>query len=971
MSVTRIKTNQIFAGAVTNVQIATQTLTGGLFAPNLTLNSNITITGNLTVSGNTDTQSATNTYINDPLVVFNNGFTGSPTYDIGILVNRNLSATPPFGSVNAAWVWREQDQAFEGLMTTETGITTGAINNSGWANVKLGNLTANTITLTSAGGLTSTAGYFTTLNSTNFSTANAVISGGNITNTSGSFTTLAASGNTILSGNLVAANSSTSTSTTTGAAVVIGGAGIGGNLYVGGNLVVTTVGTSANLANIITTGGLFWANGVSALTSGSNYGNTQMQANLATYTVPQANVAIFTQVTQLNNNQPYYVQFSNLNTTGNTITGVNTPFQYNPGSGNLTLTSGNLVIATGGNAFISNLNVGGTDGNSIVSNTGKLGLGSISNLSVTGGTNGYAVTTNGAGVLSFSPANVIVLGANSSGSLVSNAVTLTTTTDVTDAITQLNAVLGKLVPPSPPNFPGSTALSLTTATSTGLMTTGWSQVDNSVGNAYQISAGTSFSATRVATYTTSPLAAVGPGNSGNVVVWLNNQVAYSPVNGNSFVTLNGASTGIYGNLNIVNNTDYHNINSTVTAGFWYSANIFATGNTVASGWNTVWIGDSAVGANSNPVLWYYDASAPGTPTFSNTSMALSTNAVIYSSTIPHLTSGSQWRLKGNVNNLTGDTYISTMATNLTSATASNATAISAPTTIAISTTSPVLTAPLTRNLYVGSGSVYFETTAAGIATTSFGNSTATTGPSLSVNNNYNTGVSGTSGSGFVTGVTVLYKNGTTTAIEETSIPVTTSIGSTTGARIVLTSAADAPAYTGSETLWNSTTTPLAANDATVTGWGTQGAIKCDQNNYSTGYLPVGPNLTGQASTQYFTFRFAQNALAKFNIQYTGNVANILVAAPGTTIDSTSGLSGWLRTDQTYAGSGAPGTNGGNGSNGCIVGTLPVYNAYTASNVNVSFGTVNTSGSTNHYVYVRVKLNAGQYLTTLAIQPSST
>jgi len=187
----------------------------------------------------------------------------------------------------------------------------------------------------------------------------------------------------------------------------------------------------------------------------------------------------------------------------------------------------------------------------------------------------------------------------------------------------------------------------------------------------------------------------------------------------------------------------------------------------------------------------------------------------------------------------------------------------------------------------------------------------------------------------------------------------------------LTSAADAPAYTGSETLWNSTTTPLAANDATVTGWGTQGAIKCDQNNYSTGYLPVGPNLTGQASTQYFTFRFAQNALAKFNIQYTGNVANILVAAPGTTIDSTSGLSGWLRTDQTYAGSGAPGTNGGNGSNGCIVGTLPVYNAYTASNVNVSFGTVNTSGSTNHYVYVRVKLNAGQYLTTLAIQPSST
>ena len=49
------------------------------------------------------------------------------------------------------------------------------------------------------------------------------------------------------------------------------------------------------------------------------------------------------------------------------------------------------------------------------------------------------------------------------------------------------------------------------------------------------------------------------------------------------------------------------------------------------------------------------------PTWANvttagTNAVLTTNAVIYSSTIPHITTGSVLRLKGNVSNLSGDMY---------------------------------------------------------------------------------------------------------------------------------------------------------------------------------------------------------------------------------------------------------------------------------------------------------------------------
>ena len=237
MAITRIQNNQITdATIVAYAKLQAGSLTGNLFAPTVTLNSNVTINGNLFLSntGNVTTINATNTYINDPLVMFNNGYTGSLTgYDIGILVNRNLASLGSYGSVNTFLGWVEADSAFETLATTDTGTGVTSINNSGYANFKTGNATMVSGTITGTLGVTG-ATTFTTVTTGGLQ----AVAIGNATPGTGAFTTLTTSGTAIASGNLVAAATTSSTNTTTGALVVKGGAGIAGALNVGASLTV-------------------------------------------------------------------------------------------------------------------------------------------------------------------------------------------------------------------------------------------------------------------------------------------------------------------------------------------------------------------------------------------------------------------------------------------------------------------------------------------------------------------------------------------------------------------------------------------------------------------------------------------------------------------------------------------------------------------------------------------------------------
>ena len=134
---TRIKNNQITDSTIyANAKIVPGSIVGSLFNSNLTMTSDVTITGNLTVQGASTylTVASTNTYVNDPLIVLNNAFAGTNTYDLGFVFNR--------GSLqNTALIWNEFNKEFRLVGTTETGTTYGNINQSNFANLRVGNLT--------------------------------------------------------------------------------------------------------------------------------------------------------------------------------------------------------------------------------------------------------------------------------------------------------------------------------------------------------------------------------------------------------------------------------------------------------------------------------------------------------------------------------------------------------------------------------------------------------------------------------------------------------------------------------------------------------------------------------------------------------------------------------------------------------------------------------------------------------------
>ena len=219
-------------------------------------------------------------------------------------------------------------------------------------------------------------------------------------------------------------------------------------------------------------------------------------------------------------------------------------------------------------------------------------------------------------------------------------------------------------------------------------------------------------------------------------------------------------------------------------------------------------------------------------------------------------------------------------------------------------------------------------------------------------------------------------------ISEIGISVSPALGQTytdNGVRIfdLASLNINTPSYTGSTDFYTNNIYTEAADPGVA---GTKeatlrfGEIKHDVTDYSTGYLPIGPDRSGDTGTQYFTFAFRRTVVANFTINITSDtngVAGLFIAAPGSTIDNTSSLNGWLDCSIQYAGSGVPGVNtgsGGNGSNGCaqtgsdlILPNTQLNGAYT-----MTLGSENMTNATGNVVLVRIALNANQKITALNI-----
>jgi len=218
-------------------------------------------------------------------------------------------------------------------------------------------------------------------------------------------------------------------------------------------------------------------------------------------------------------------------------------------------------------------------------------------------------------------------------------------------------------------------------------------------------------------------------------------------------------------------------------------------------------------------------------------------------------------------------------------------------------------------------------------------------------------------------------------ISEIAIAVSNSLGNGTytddGVRIFDFSSATTnnPTYSSStnfytNSLYTETTDPGVAGtkEASVR----IGNIKYDVTDYSSGYLPVGPNRSGDTGTQYFTFAFRRQVVASFNINITSSgIAGLWIAAPGTDIDNTSTLNGWIRSDTAYAGSGVPGGNvgnGGNGSDGCAStsGDIIASGTSLSGSYTMTLGEENLSNANNNVCLIRIALTSGQSITSLNI-----
>ena len=292
-NLTRIKNNQITDSTIlANTKIVPGSIVGSLFNSNLTMSSDVTITGNLTVQGTSTylTVASTNTYVNDPLIVLNNAFTGTNTYDVGMIFNRG-------NQTSAVLVYSESADEFRLGYTSNVGALYGAVVMSNYGNLHVGNLTIDsalttgslsTTSMTLSGDLAVNGGDITSTAST-FNLLNSLVTTANIL---GSATTInfgASTGLTAINNNLTVANilyvnaGIASTSTTTGTMVVNGGVGLSGNIYAGRSIVANNGVYSANIYNGSYTGGIVidYNTGMGRISVGSNDGLTIYNSGIA------------------------------------------------------------------------------------------------------------------------------------------------------------------------------------------------------------------------------------------------------------------------------------------------------------------------------------------------------------------------------------------------------------------------------------------------------------------------------------------------------------------------------------------------------------------------------------------------------------------------------------------------------------------------------------------------------------------
>jgi len=564
-------------------------------------------------------------------------------------------------------------------------------------------------------------------------------------------------------------------------------------------------------------------------------------------------------------------------------------------------------------------------------------VGDITNLDVDSSTNLVDAVNLVYDALTAAEAGVIGLPTDGSYTNSTYAVVLDQNTKVADAVDGLNTFLGRIIPPQPQNI-SNISIDLDSY-SLYRYCSGVTGLDNGITSLP--GAGSTIKVIRTANYTTELKENYGPGNSGTLDVTLNG------VSEGSVTFDNNDNSGTYQDLVVSNNVDYGTITGD-PQGFWQSYDFYATGSNNA-GWNELKFSQS--GLVSQSVQWLYDTSNPGQPTCTSVITEPLTANYNYSSGIPHFSQSNSYQVELNFGNLSGNVFPS----GNTFITVSAVTNFETVNDITYSDAS--ISVPLPQN-YLSSSTTNYTVNLpirdTHIASNNF--------PTFTIDNGYST----RNHTPTYTKV-ILVKGGTpsSTKIDEQNVVIgDVGSGSGNGVRINSISATDNPAN-----IWNGSTINfnqfITINDfeATVVG----GVLSHDETDYTTTYLPYGPDLSGgsRSGAQYFTFKFTRSSVQNFtiNINSPSGVAGIWMTSNIPNVQSlNAATNGWLDLYERYSGSGIA-------VGGCAIDyILPLNTALNNTAIGCTFGSESSSNSSTNDIFVRIKLTSGQSVTSLSITP---
>jgi len=546
-----------------------------------------------------------------------------------------------------------------------------------------------------------------------------------------------------------------------------------------------------------------------------------------------------------------------------------------------------------------------------------------------------------------------IIGTPTGGSFRGGAYTPKVLDKTKDSIDELNYILGKLVPTAPDTFDG-VATDLTNDTQYYLCA-GFTPTNNTGDAAPNQTGSTSYVRNTSSAVTTDWLTQYGPGDTGTVRGFINAVgVGTTAMNVSFGLYAAGSNNGTYDKLVIANNKDATEStrNTGITSLFYEVYDVRLLNAVSPDGYNKAYFTHGA--ATSGSTYWYEDPSTVGVPDVTYSSVTVpssSSHNVAYSSGVPHYTNNAAntFSYVISVVNATGDMYYQNNNRLLWAENAT--TGFNKPDSYKLFNEFTGGTHPPQRNYGVGSAVTCLATHTpnnvhATITSGHFHGWDCYTpyGSDLNEEATISEAVN-------IMGTSADYTNN----VDEDAIECT--VGSLSGGsatRVNAGATGDTPAH--DDSAWNASATP-AVYEAIVRG----GDLRHDVTNYSTGYLPVGPNFSsGRSGNQYFQCKFEVASISEFQISYTGSCAGCWVQMPdnSTWTTSLSGTNGWADMFQAYRGAGVPTT----AEPGCSSGGVMDNNGGTTTCV---FGTESSSNDSNNRILVRFKLTSGQSISDIS------